>query len=257
MSTAADLQPGYAAPGCASTGMIQSARFAPRGFSLWLVVARLEAGSSVHWASAHGDEGVYIVDGAVSVDDDRCGPGGTLLVESGVAATLRAERPTELVHVGPEVGAPPTGGPLGAAEPDGHRVHVIGNEDADTMDFGAFAQVSFADSTCPTCRITLFRVDGTDDPYAVGSHLHSEDEIIHVLSGALQVGRRRVEAGMSIAIAGGERYGFRTSAAFSFLNYRADASTVVTTPGSEPRLETVDALRTAISQSRRPDAGLG
>jgi quercetin dioxygenase-like cupin family protein len=251
MSTAADLKSGYAAPGCTSTGVTRSARFAPTGFSLWLVIARLEAGSTIGWGRAHGDEGIYVVDGAVSLDDEVCESGGTLIVESGVAASLRAEKVTELVHLGPSNGAPPTGGLLGAAEPGDHRVHVIGSDDADTMDLGAFAQVSFADSTCPTCRITLFRVDGTDAPYVVGSHLHSADEIIHVLSGALQVGPRRVEAGMSIAISGGERYGFRTTGAYSFLNYRADASTVVTTPGSEPRLETVDALRAAIAQSRQ------
>jgi len=251
MSMATHLTSGYAAPGYASTGSTRSARFSPGGFSLWVVVARLESGSTLRWEGAHGDEGVYVVDGAISVEDDMCETGGALIVESGVAAVLRADKPTELVHVGPGVGSPPTGGLLGAAEPVGHRVHVIGNEDADTMEFGAFAQVSFADSTCPTCRLTLFRVDGADAPYVVGSHLHSEDEIIHVLSGALQVGPRRVEAGMSIAISGGERYGFRTNGAFSFLNYRADASTVVTAPGSEPRLETVDALRTAIAQSRQ------
>jgi uncharacterized cupin superfamily protein len=251
MSTAADLKPGYAAPACTTTGVIRSALFAPSGFSLWLVVARLEAGSSIRWEHAHGDEGVYVLEGVVRLADYVCESGGALIVESGVAAALRVERPTELLHVGPVLGAPRVGGLLGAAEPEGHRVHVIGNADADTMDFGAFAQVSFADSTCPTCRITLFRVDGTDAPYVVGSHLHSEDEIIHVLSGVLQVGPRRVEAGMSIAISGGERYGFRTNGAFSFLNYRADVSTVVTTPGSEPRLETVDALRTAIGQSRQ------
>ena len=58
-------------------------------------------------------------------------------------------------------------------------------------------------------------MNGADEPYVVGSHLHSEDEIIHVLSGALQVGPRKVSAGMSIAIPGQQRYGFRTDGAFS------------------------------------------
>jgi quercetin dioxygenase-like cupin family protein len=251
MHTAADLQPGYAVPTCASAGVTSSARFAPPGFSLWLVVAQLEAGATLRWDGRHGDEGIYVVAGNLAVAGTTCQDGGALIIEAGVPIEIRAESTTELVHVGPAIAAPPTGGLLGPADPVGHRVHVIPAGDAVAIDFRAFAQVSFADSTCPTCRIALFRVDGTDEPYVVGSHLHSEDEIIHVLSGALQVGPRTVGAGMSIAIPGGERYGFRTNRAFSFLNYRADVSTVVTTPGSEPHIETVDALQQAIAQARQ------
>jgi hypothetical protein len=192
-----------------------------------------------------------VVDGTLAVDGNTLGPGGALIVEAGVETEARVESSTELVHVGPVAAAPPADGLLGAADPSGHGLHVIPAGAANAIQFGAFAQVSFADSTCPTCRIALFRVDGTDEPYVVGSHLHSEDEIIHVLSGALQVGPRTVAAGMSIAIPGGQRYGFRTNSAFSFLNYRADVSTVVTTPGSEPHIETVAALRQAIAQARQ------
>jgi quercetin dioxygenase-like cupin family protein len=251
MHTAADLHPGYAVPTCFSTGVSLSARFAPPGFSLWLVAARLDAGATLRWQGPHGDEGIYVVDGGLTVNGNSCGRGGALIVEAGVDTEIRVESATELVHVGPAATAPPTGGLLGAADPTGHGVHVIPAGDANAIEFGVFSQVSFADSTCPTCRIALFRVDGTDEPYVVGSHLHSVDEIIHVLSGALQVGPRTVAAGMSIGIPGGQRYGFRTNSAFSFLNYRADVSTVVTTPGSEPHIETVDALRQAIAQARQ------
>jgi quercetin dioxygenase-like cupin family protein len=243
MDTAADLGPGYSVSTCTSTGMAHSSRFAPADFSLWLVIARLEAGATVDWDGSHGDEAIYVLDGTLRVAGDTCSAGGAVIVESGVTASVQAETPAEIIHVGPTAAAPPTAGLLGPPDPDGHGVHVIPAGDANVIDFSAFAQVSFADGTCPTCRMALFRVDGADEPYVVGSHLHSEDEIIHVLSGALQVGPRRVAAGMSIAIPGGVRYGFRTDRAFSFLNYRADVSTVVTTPGSEPHVETVEALR--------------
>jgi hypothetical protein len=245
------MHDGYAVPTCTATGSSRSSRFSPDGFSLWIVAAYLEAGANIRWDRPHGDEGVYVVDGDLSVDGKICEAGGAMIVESEVDAVARAESPTQLIHVGPAVATPPSGGLLGPADPGGHNVHVIPAGDANTMDLGSFKQVSFADSTCSTCRITLFRVDGSDDPYVVGSHLHSQDEIIHVISGALQVGSRTVSAGMSIAISGKERYGFRTNAAFSFLNYRADASTVITTPGSDPRLETVSALRQAIAQARQ------
>src|SRR5262249_50307035 len=98
--------------------------------------------------------------------------------------------------------------------------------------------------SCPTCRIAFFRIDSnSEEPWVASSHMHSQDEIIHVLSGALQMGRDTVGAGMSVAIPGNHRYGFRTSGKFAFLNYRSDVSTTTTTPGSEPILETVDALR--------------
>ena len=97
---------------------------------------------------------------------------------------FRADAPTELVHVGPVATSAPSGGLFGPADAEGHGVHVIAAQDADAIDFGAFTQVCFTDSTCPTCRINWFRVTGADEPYVVGSHLHSEDEIIHVLSGS-------------------------------------------------------------------------
>lgn len=251
LDTAVDLLDGYAVAGCKASGGSRSSRFSPDGFSLWLVVAELDTGATIAWGGQHGDEGVYVLSGVLDVDGRGCEAGGAVIVESGVEAAVRAEAPTELIHVGAKAAKAPTGGLLGPADPDGHSVHVVPGGDATIMDFSSFDQVSFADSTCPTCRIALFRVDGNDDPYVVGSHFHSEDEIIHVLSGALQVGPRTVSAGMSIAIPGGERYGFRTGAAYSFLNYRADVSTVVTTPGSEPHLETVSSLRHAIAEARQ------
>jgi quercetin dioxygenase-like cupin family protein len=249
MNTAADLGAGYSAPACTASGVAYSARFVPAGFSLWLVVARIEAGATVRWQESHGDEGIYIIDGAVSVEKETCTRGGAVIVESGVPAVMRADVTTELVHVGPVAEACPTGGLLGPADTQGHRLHVVEAEKAENIDFGVLANTIFADSTCGTCRINFFRVDGPDQPYVVGSHLHSEDEIIHVLSGALQVGPRTVSAGMSIAIPGGQRYGFRTTGGYSFLNYRADASTVVTAPGSEPRLETVESLRQTLGST--------
>src|SRR5438874_552137 len=83
---------------------------------------------------------------------------------------------------------------------------------------------------CEPCRITFFKVSAPDARTAA-SHVHSEDEIIHVLSGELRVGPNVVAAGTSVAIPGNYRYGFRTPGPFSFLNYRRDASTYTAAPG--------------------------
>ena len=82
----------------------------------------------------------------------------------------------------------------------------------------------YADSTCPTCRLTLLSV-ARFGPYTSEPHSHTQDELIHVVSGALALGRQRVEPGDTLAIAAGVRYGFRgDDGGFLFLNYRSDAS---------------------------------
>ena len=80
----------------------------------------------------------------------------------------------------------------------------------------------YTDGTCPTCRITFFSVDGRglDEPHRVGSHVHSHDEIVHVLEGDLQIGQVTVSEGMSVAVPANRRYGFRTPGPFRFLNYQ-------------------------------------
>ena len=150
---------------------------------------------------------------------------------------MRAETETEVVHVGPTSTAAPADGLFGAAAP-GCRVHVVGPDQARhrQAEGRPVGSHMFAESNCPTCRITLFTVHGPAG-YRSSSHFHSEDEIIQVLSGALQVGPATVGAGMAVAIHGNERYGFTAVDDFVFLNYRRDVSTFTTTPGSKPLLE--------------------
>jgi hypothetical protein len=94
----------------------------------------------------------------------------------------------------------------------------------------------FADSTCPTCRITLF-VTGRDEPYTSSRHSHSADEVLYVLRGEVRFGSRRLGPGDAVAIEGGYKYGFRSGPdGFAFLNYRRDASEQ-TSDGDVARLE--------------------
>ena len=82
----------------------------------------------------------------------------------------------------------------------------------------------FADSSCETCRITLF-FTGRDDEYVSSLHSHSVDELMVVVAGEVRFGNRRLHAGDAVAITGGHRYGFRSGPdGFAFLNYRRDAS---------------------------------
>jgi mannose-6-phosphate isomerase-like protein (cupin superfamily) len=243
------IEGAYDAPHCVVRGQATGARFSPAGFSLWRVVGTLAEGTELEWGAVHGDEALYLLGGAVDVEGRRAEAESAVIVEAGVEAVVRAVEDTRVVHVGPASPAPPTDGLLGPAQEQGRGVHVVAMQDAARVRRGALmpGAAFFSDGTRATSRIAFFLYGYLDapvtEPYTAASHLHSEDEIIHVLEGTLQVGPVRIDAGMSVAIPEGVRYGFRTSGRFRFLNYRRDVALYTTTPGSAPALETVAELR--------------
>jgi hypothetical protein len=191
----------------------------PDEFPLWLTRGDVDA---IEWDDDHGDEGVYVVRGELDVDGRTCPAGGAVIVEAGVAARARGQ--AHVVRVGSHR-SPRSGGQI---------VHVIGPG-------GTWAKVDdgretryFADSECPTCDITLF-VTGRAHGHVSPIHSHSSDELIHVLSGSVTVGRRVAGPGATLAIAGGQRYGFK-SEGFSFLNYRPALATM-TVDKNDPPIE--------------------
>jgi hypothetical protein len=246
----------YGAPYCTASGDISGALFRPETFSLWRVEGELGEGAVLEWGPAHGDEALYVTAGALDCEGHRFGEGSTLIVEAGVATLVRAVGQARVVHFGTIATEAPADGILGPPAEDGRRVHIVRPEHATSVHFGGgdgATSVYFSDGTCPTCRVTLFLYDGSVfvDGYSGTSHSHSQDEIIHVLEGELRFGPLVVPAGLSIAVPRDWRYSFRTSGPFRYLNYRADVSTAVVAPGSEPVVETIDnLLRTAGSGGR-------
>ena len=125
-----------------------------------MVISELDDGATIEWDDAHGDDGVYVMSGALDVDG-ACRPHavprtGALIVESGVACTARAVGVTSVVHCGAFDPAPPSDGLYRAPDAQGHGVHVVG--DRGWFASGDRERVAvrwFADSTCPTCRIAL------------------------------------------------------------------------------------------------------
>ena len=227
---------GYDAPFARGTGDVTSSFFAPENSSLFALSVRAEAGATVEWGVDHGDEAIYVVDGSLWVDDTVLGPGGAVIVEAGVRANLDVAIASTLLHLGPQSGRAITTGPFGAPEP-GCQVHVIPSTDTDhrTSTLHPLDVRYFADSGCPTCRISLFGV-GHTEPYKAGAHQHSEDEIITVLRGEFMVGPTRVPPGHSVAVPANTMYGYQALSAYRFVNYRPNAS-FVTTHGQEPKLE--------------------
>jgi mannose-6-phosphate isomerase-like protein (cupin superfamily) len=224
------LEEGYLAPSCTAKGAVASALFHPGDYSLWQVSAELQAGASLTWSGAHGDEALYIREGALEAAGTECGADGAIIIEAGASGTIRAVADTKLLHVGSTKQPAATDAAAG--------MHVVDSASGRHVRFEGHPIENnyFADSTCPTCQIVLFTV-ASDEAHTAASHLHSEDEIIHVLDGELQVGPQTVKAGMSVAIPAGRRYGFRTPGAYKFINYRNDVSTFTGAPGSDPVAE--------------------
>ena len=175
----------------------------PDDFPLW--IERRSVDGALTWDADHGEEAAFVVDGDA---DWRAA-----IVEAGVPATLEVRG--EVVVLGRRDGA----------RSGGTTVHVVGDE-------GTWAKVEpgrasryYADSECPTCDVTLF-VTGRDGAHESAPHSHSADELIHVLEGSITMGAHVVKAGQTVAIAAGQRYGFRSEGGFSFLNYRPTVATM-------------------------------
>jgi len=221
---------GYAAPTCRLRGEARSRRAELDGFPLWMVRAELAPGAELEWEGPHGDEGLYVVDGALVTGGRTCDAGGAVIVEASAAARVG------VVHFGPRDPEPPVDGYHGAPARQPRGVHIVGPGGTYAAVEPGRATRMFADSTCQTCRITLF-FTGRDAEWRSAPHSHSADEILYLLRGTIHLGSYRLDPGDAVAIAGGRRYAFRSGPdGFAFLNYRRDASEQ-TTAGGEPQLE--------------------
>ncbi len=214
----------HLAPACDADGAVESRRVSPEDASLWLVASTLPDGTTLRWSTAHGDEALYIQEGTVAIDGQECSAGGAVVVEAGVATFARAQGPTRVIHLGPRDPTPPAGRLRGPPAPKGHGVHVVGPR-------GTFERVEhdretrfFADATCATCRLWLLYTSRTF-AYESRTHSHSQDELIYLLDGEIELGSLRLGPGSSFFIAAHQPYHFRAGAGgFAFLNYRRDAS---------------------------------
>lgn len=230
----------YPTASCAAYGSVAARLIAPANVELWAIEATFESGSGLEWSAEHGEEALYLRVGSLSIDGQSVESDGIVIIESGVTATLVASERSEIVHFGSRGDGPGlAAGPLGAPEREGHGVHVIARDDCPSL--RSTGTQYYADSSCPTCRVTLLR-NWRDHPHRSPSHEHSADELIYVLGGDIHVGRDSLGPGMAIAIQGNYRYGFRSIDGFDFLNYRADASLYTGVPGTPPQLETIAAM---------------
>jgi quercetin dioxygenase-like cupin family protein len=219
-------------------------QLSPDDYSLRLVLAQVDESGSVSWTRDHGDEGIYILSGALDVDGHMCPQGGAIIVESGVQATVRAKAASTFVHTAQSAAKQRGSGPLGPPQQKGHQCHVVGPDGWHQSGNGTdFTARWFADGSCPTWRISLFRVDHQHG-FAGDVHSHSEDEIIYVLEGSVRLGKREYGQGTAVCIAANTRYRVSYPRGGDFLNYRADVS--------EHRIgDRTPTLETALAQGGR------
>ena len=219
-------------------GVVSSRRLESAGYSLWVCESELRDGGEIHWRGESAEEAVYVLSGALDVEGRECPSDGALIVESGAHAIARAVGPTQILHFGPSDLSPPSGGPYGPPDAEGHGVHVVGPDGWFTSGSreGTFARW-YADSTCPTCRLCLLQVERSSAREGPVHH-HSQDEIIFVIAGAIGLGGRWLEAGTALFISAQARYQLRTGdAGYRFLNYRRDLSQQVYDRADPPQLE--------------------
>jgi uncharacterized cupin superfamily protein len=239
------MTPGYLAPTVSVEGDAASRWRSPAEFPLWLVAARLSPGATLQWRAgensdegAHGDEAVYVLSGELRVGDRVCPTAGALIIEAGVDAQAEVgAESASVLHFGPARPGGPFDGPLGPPAPGARGVHVVGPLGTYAIQTTERDTHYYADSTCPTCRITLLHT-GRTVPTNSAAHSHSQDELITLLSGEIIVGNRHLVAGDTIAIGADRRYAFRSGpSGFSFLNYRRDGAYMTTDRADPPRLE--------------------
>lgn len=224
---------GYVAPTCTLDGRAHSRRLSPDGVSLWVVEAEVEQGASLSWDEEHGDEAVYVMAGAIQQGTHRCPPGGAVIIEAGAPATLYVSTASALAHFGPTDTQPRQSGTV-ASEDRVPAVHLVGPRGTYEMVSAGRETRFFADSTCPTCSITLMYT-ARDSKYSNEAHSHSQDEILYLMGGEIMVGKERLGSGDALFVAADRRYRFDSGeAGFGFLNYRSGPSTYLAVRGRPP-----------------------
>jgi hypothetical protein len=227
-----------------ATGVRWSKRVSPEPYSIWMAVSELDDGGTIEWDDDHGDDGVYVMSGALDVDAvsneiSRSPVDGAVIVESGVRCTARAVGVTTVVHCGARDATPPADGLYDAPDATGHSVHVVGERGWFTSGNRERVAVRwFADSTCPTCRIALFHVLRAEGGVRDRSHTHTQDELIYVVGGSVMVGGVEHGAGTCLAVPAHTRYSLTSGdQGFAILNYRRDVSVQAYLPGEPAELE--------------------
>ena len=205
----------HQAPLCEPCEAVLSRRLEPPQASLWLVASELRKDSEIRWKPGHGDEALYVRAGSLEVNGQPCVAGAAAILEAGSQPRVRALEATCLLHFGSRVA------PASQTE---QGVHV-------TTPRGTWEQLGpgretrfFADATCERCSIWLLYT-ARAHAFESSIHSHSQDELIHVLEGEIELGSLHIAAGDTLFVAADQLYRLRAGdSGFAFLNFRRAGS---------------------------------
>lgn len=192
--------------------------------------------ATLAWSDSGRGFILYVKSGAVEVEGQEVGAGGSITAEHAAALRLTAGVHAELLMFsqGPagELGTQGAGGHIHILPPQSvpRRKHYAGYEHIG----GAL----FADASCPTCSLWLHENSFWGN-HGADLHTHSEDEIIVVLTGQVILGRQSHGPGTVIAVAAHTVYGFATD---------GDGTTIINFRPASPTYQSRNAARTSIDE---------
>jgi hypothetical protein len=192
---------------------------------LHLHMHRIAAGRRLRIGPMASDCAVYVWHGAVDAGGWTLDQGSSAVVEHGESLDIVGTAGDS------EVLTFAAGHPPVAPEAGGH-VHLLPNERVPAFTESRGEQPiggrMHADSDCPTCSVWLHENQlppgrpMSAEEAAVGIHSHTEDEVIFVLDGQMQLGQKLVGPGTAIAIAADTLYSFNVGPdGLRFVNFRA------------------------------------
>lgn len=188
---------------------------------LRLVVSWLDGGW-VQWPASHGEEALYVLEGAVTIDGRTVPSGGAVVLHAD--EPCRLDGTARLAHFS------------SATRSGAGGRHLLGPSGAYRSEAPSGSKATwFADSTCDGCDVALFRVE-RDTPGNRGrSHSHSADEILFLVEGAIRLGAHEVATGHAVFIPADTRYAVTCGPVkHAFLNYRPTASIQLYEGDAEP-----------------------
>lgn len=189
-------------------GIVSREVIAGSEFPLSMWRHTLTSPATIRVDGADEDHVFYVLDGALTVGGARIGPGGVMSVGRRGAAEIKGRG--ELLHY------------LGDAEtrPDrpGGCVHILAQGWTEHTE--VTSHTLYLDSSCPCCSVWLHRTR-SDPGRFVAPHHHTEDEIICVAEGAMDLGARSIATGGAVGVGRETVYSFTSGAqGLTFVNFR-------------------------------------
>ncbi len=232
-------------PSVRLSGAIASRRVISNGdFTLSLWRHELAAGAIIRIEQPAEDHVFYVVAGECLVGGTPVGPGGAASIARDATAELSggAEGATILHFIGHAETRPDRAGGCvhimgkGWTERSADRVHTL-----------------YFDSGCPTCAVWLHRSGSGSGRFAAPHH-HTEDEIICVVEGDLDLGTRRITAGGAAAVGKEMVYSFTSGDdGLTFVNFRQADPFFVPKDGTQKEPESERKLLRARLESVRAE----